>query len=730
MLTEFCVNKDNETVGKGNQAERQNFFKERLGKPNQQEKQVALLKLENIGKIYDSNDILTIGIRGVNLEFDYNEFVIIEGESGSGKSTLLNVIGANDSYEEGELYFDGLETSHYSESEWEKYRDKNIATIFQDFNIIENLTVLENVELALLRYDDGKERKRIARELIEKVGLTKQANQKGSRLSGGEKQRTVIARALAKDSPVILADEPTGNLDVKSSKEVAKLLKDVSKDKLVIVVTHNPEYFKQYATRRVRIYDGHVSEDKVIETPAPVSENTLDKEEKPMTRRQRFRNTMFLGVLNYKSRPRFTALMTFALFICATTVFIILSVFRGSLIKPLKDTIDDIPIEGKVIITGASETVTADELDELAYQTGAGFVLGNREYSSFDVQIAKSRGMLDAYTVKCIYSPYQYNLSAGNAVLVLPTSASRDADEIKGTFLNADVGIENITVEKTLSSKDVILYLSNEDIVECGVRIASVNSQMKLGDDAAVAYTFRSDESVSVGEVHLLNSTFWNIGGKSAVFSVKSNRSYIIADDDGKDENASGIVVLMNPADYDGIFGEKAVEGEQGCLYFADEKAAAKAVGNLPDGYMGLLSTSSIYVQNAGEAFTYDVLYYLALIAISFCFAMIVSIIFSRSVKIYQTDFTVYKTLGISRKISARSLYVQMFLIFLPTVALLPLISLVATIFPGSSLTFITVGNYIFIELMMLLIVELVAFGFNKSISGQSIRKSLRRGSK
>ena len=118
-----------------------------------------LLKLKNIGKIYNSNDILTIGIRNINLEFDYNEFVTIEGESGSGKSTLLNVIAANDSYEEGELYFNGEETSHYSNADWEKYRSNSIAMIFQDFNIIENLTVLENVELALLKIESKKEEK-------------------------------------------------------------------------------------------------------------------------------------------------------------------------------------------------------------------------------------------------------------------------------------------------------------------------------------------------------------------------------------------------------------------------------------------------------------------------------------------------------------------------------------------------------------------------------------------
>lgn len=125
-----------------------------------------LLKLKNIGKIYNSNDILTIGIRNVNLEFDYNEFVTIEGESGSGKSTLLNVIAANDSYEEGELFFNEEATSHYSSEEWEKYRENDISMIFQDFNIIENLTVYENVLLALLRIDDESLRKRKLKNLL------------------------------------------------------------------------------------------------------------------------------------------------------------------------------------------------------------------------------------------------------------------------------------------------------------------------------------------------------------------------------------------------------------------------------------------------------------------------------------------------------------------------------------------------------------------------------------
>ncbi len=364
-----------------------------------------LLRLKNIGKIYDSNDILTIGIRGVTLDFDYNEFVTIEGESGSGKSTLLNVIAANDSYEEGELYFNGAETSHYSETDWEKYREKNIAMVFQDFNIIENLTVLENVELALLRIENKAKRRKIAEGLIEKVGLVAQKNRKGSKLSGGEKQRTVIARALAKDSPIILADEPTGNLDVKASKEVAALLKAVSKDKLVIVVTHNPEFFVEYATRRVTIFDGSVKEDNVIKRPEP--KTSADKEEVKSSKWQNFKNTMHIGTLNYKSRPKFTAMMSFALFVCAITLFLVISVFGNSLIRPTQVPLDGTGVSGKVILSNRTNSITQSDLDEVAGKTNAGYFLLDRNLSEFTINLPKRGGLSSSYTLTCLYDPYQ-----------------------------------------------------------------------------------------------------------------------------------------------------------------------------------------------------------------------------------------------------------------------------------------------------------------------------------
>lgn len=688
-----------------------------------------LLKLKNIGKIYNSNDILTIGIRGINLELDYNEFVTIEGESGSGKSTLLNVIGANDSYEEGELYLNGAETSHYSESEWEAYREKNIATVFQDFNIIENLTVLENVELALLRLEDKGERRRIAKDLIAKVGLTGQMNRRGSKLSGGEKQRTVIARALAKDAPIILADEPTGNLDVKASEEVAALLKEVSKDKLVVVVTHNPEFFKQYATRRIRIYDGSVSEDRMIERPEPPAANAA-AQRVSVGRFHDLKNTVDIGVLNYKSRPKFTAMMSLALAVCAVTLFLVIALFGQSLIQPLTTTLDGVGVAGKIIVSGAADGISDDELDQLAAETDAGYLLGSRALSEFTVSVPKSAGLTGSYEIVCLYAPYEYNLFANEGVLLLPQSAAADAAALAAVFTNAGVGLETVRTRTSFAVQTARLYLGYGALTENGEKIRAINSKIRLGEEETAVYTFAVNSALRKGQINLVNSNYFNVVGRTAVFTAKADKAYTVVSADGKKEEIDGLIVEMNEADYAAMFGVDLSSAAQACLYFPTDGSARSALSALPEGYMGLLSTSRIYVQNAGDLFTNNVLWYVALIAVSLLIGVLISIIFMRSVRIYQTDFAVYRTLGIPNKVSSRSLYVQMAFIFLPTLLLLPLVSLIAAAVPGSSLAFISIGNYLFIELMLFFIVELVAFGFNKSINGQSIRKSLRRGSK
>ncbi len=236
-----------------------------------------MLKLENVSKFYYNKGMISTGFSKVNLELKIGEFVVITGESGSGKSTLLNVISGLDSYEEGEMYIKGKETSHYSEKDFEDYRRKYIANIFQSYNLINSYTVYQNVELVLLLngYKKHKVKQKIL-DIIDKVGLTKFKNTKVSKLSGGQKQRVAIARAMVKDTPIIVADEPTGNLDSESAKEVIEILKKVAKDKLVIVVTHNIEQVEEFATRIIKMHDGRIiqnTEIKKIEKEPPIIES-------------------------------------------------------------------------------------------------------------------------------------------------------------------------------------------------------------------------------------------------------------------------------------------------------------------------------------------------------------------------------------------------------------------------------------------------------------------------
>ncbi|MCI8344409.1 MAG: ABC transporter ATP-binding protein [Clostridia bacterium] len=224
-----------------------------------------MLKLKDVSKFYYNKGLISTGFTKINLELKMGEFVVITGESGSGKSTLLNVLSGLDSYEEGEMYINGEETSHYTEKDFEDYRRKYIANIFQSFNLINSYTVYQNVELVLLL--NGYKRKEVKKkvlEMIDKVGLSKFKNTKVSKLSGGQKQRVAIARAMVKETPIIVADEPTGNLDAKASKDVIELLKKVAKDKLVIVVTHNIEQVEEYATRIIKMHDGRIVENKTI----------------------------------------------------------------------------------------------------------------------------------------------------------------------------------------------------------------------------------------------------------------------------------------------------------------------------------------------------------------------------------------------------------------------------------------------------------------------------------
>ncbi len=288
-----------------------------------------MLKLERVSKFYAGEGVVASGFSKVSLQFDKGEFVAITGESGSGKSTLLNVISGLDSFEEGEMYVDGMPTSGFSGQDMEEYRKKYIGNIFQTFNLINSYTVYQNVELVLLlagyKKDEIKDK---VRDIIKKVGLSEYERTKASKLSGGQKQRVAIARALARETPIIVADEPTGNLDSKSAADVIKLLHDVSEDKLVIIVTHNYDQVEPYVTRKITMHDGKVVEDrKINQAKAETNGNEAFVPSNPGTLSPA--STARLGARNTFNLPaKFFLLLFVFIFLCGGT-FMAYSSFKN-----------------------------------------------------------------------------------------------------------------------------------------------------------------------------------------------------------------------------------------------------------------------------------------------------------------------------------------------------------------------------------------------------------------
>lgn len=233
-----------------------------------------MLELKNITKDYPAGDGVVHALRGVDLRFRKNEFVSILGPSGCGKTTMLNIIGGLDQYSEGDLVINGKSTKDFKDRDWDAYRNHSIGFVFQSYNLIPHQTVLQNVELALTLSGVSKsERRERAKKALEDVGLSSQLNKKPSEMSGGQMQRVAIARALVNNPDIILADEPTGALDTATSVQVMEILKEISKDKLIIMVTHNPELAEKYSSRIIRVLDGEITDDS-----SPMTEEEYEAE--------------------------------------------------------------------------------------------------------------------------------------------------------------------------------------------------------------------------------------------------------------------------------------------------------------------------------------------------------------------------------------------------------------------------------------------------------------------
>lgn len=313
-----------------------------------------MLKLNNIKKDYKTGNFIQNALKGVSLSFRENEFVAILGPSGSGKTTLLNIIGGLDRYTTGDLIIDGKSTKKFKDKDWDAYRNHAIGFVFQSYNLISHISVLENVEMGMtLSGVSGSERKNKALELLDKVGLKEHAHKKPNQLSGGQMQRVAIARALANDPKIILADEPTGALDSKTSVQIMELIKEISKDKLVIMVTHNKELAENYAERIIEMKDGEILNDS----------NPYDSKDKSGNLKitktaMSFLTALKLSFGNIRTKKGRTILTAFASSIGIIGIALILSLSNGFNIEVENFEADSLS-QSPIMIT--NQTMQMDE---------------------------------------------------------------------------------------------------------------------------------------------------------------------------------------------------------------------------------------------------------------------------------------------------------------------------------------------------------------------------------
>ena len=302
----------------------------------------TMLILKDIAKDYQAGDTKVEALRGVDLQFREKEFAAILGPSGCGKTTLLNIIGGLDQYSRGDLIINGRSTKQFKDSDWDTYRNHSIGFVFQ----IPHQTVLSNVELALtLSGVNREERRRRALEALEKVGLQDQIKKKPNQMSGGQMQRVAIARALVNDPDILLADEPTGALDSETSVQVMEILKEISKEKLVIMVTHNPDLADAYASRIIRLLDGKVVSDSMPCEAAELKTAEAARQKKPS---MSFGTALSLSLTNLMTKKGRTILTAFAGSIGIIGIALILSLSTGvdMFIERIeRDTLSSYPLE-------------------------------------------------------------------------------------------------------------------------------------------------------------------------------------------------------------------------------------------------------------------------------------------------------------------------------------------------------------------------------------------------
>ena len=514
-----------------------------------------MLQIKNISKTYKTGNLIQKALDNVSLNLRDNEFVAILGPSGSGKTTLLNIIGGLDKYDSGDLVINNISTKHYKDKDWDSYRNHTIGFVFQSYNLIPHQSILSNVELALtISGINGKDKKQMALDALDKVGLKEQAHKKPNQLSGGQMQRVAIARALVNNPSIVLADEPTGALDTKTSIQVMDLLKEVAKDRLVVMVTHNPELAEQYANRIVKLKDGNIINDS---NPYVVNDVLEAKKQKIGKAHMSFLTALSLSFNNLLSKKGRTILTAFAGSIGIIGIALILSLstgFQNYIDKIQEDTMSSYPLTiqsetsnifGAILSSTMPSTTNDESNDGLVHEqmTVSSMVdsIGSNDLKSFMEYLENNKKLYenDVYKIKYSYSitPRIYTKDITDTIVqtnpsTLMSSIYSDsaASLLSSVSASSSMGVFQEYDLDTLKENTTLLegdYPSNYNEV-----MIVLNQKDQISDLLVYSLGLRDNEVLKqiISDVMTNKGSDYSDEGKSYTYSDLMNRELKLVD--------------------------------------------------------------------------------------------------------------------------------------------------------------------------------------------------------
>ena len=697
-----------------------------------------MIKLENVTKFYNSKGIITHALKNINLELYKNEFVAICGPSGSGKSTLLNVICKQDTFDEGEIYYKGNETAYFNVDDMDDFRKNKVGFIFQNYNIIESYTVLQNVMLPYeLKGLPTKEAKKKALAIIDEVGLHDKINNRGAELSGGQKQRCVIARALAFEPEILACDEPTGNLDSETGAEIMALIHEIAKDKLVLVVTHNYEEVEPYATRKLTIVDGSLYEDKILrEVPCDEEKEVLNLDYVPIPKKINFK----VALRNLINTPKKTIFSSLVIFFACFFMLSLYQYIRYSYDYQISYYNDfAYKSKDKVVIGPKNKALTEDDIAQIA---------GNRPYvvnSVLDVKNFTGSFDMNKYYLNVYFETYytDYNPSVGrkpenDTEAYLLVGDAEALNEYK-PYLNREWTSSSINksfkivgIEKTDKVKTNVLCIDSKvynDILKLEYNY-EINCVHQSGND--VEYINRQINMVlASGDRNILHMPKLLNNEISSVKiegyrNVSSNNDLVITVD------VDNIVYDLKSGEdfYIEVAHVKNNEIKQVSIYNANTSVLNKAK-NL--GYFAINTkeydaTSDLnHFLNNLQAYGMMILFSIAIIIIYFISYLVM-------IHIYKTkayDFNIFRTLGVTKRDMR---YITIFELLIQTVIIsifTYLLTLVLGAFakensPLIIYSSINFGTSLIYFLIIFLFGYLIARRFNKKLFKFSVAKTFK----